>query len=168
MDLPALDEQALKDMVHTFRSKHGRPPKVCEVGSWAGRSAIAMAQAGATVHCVGTWEGSQNDQGCKAYDGSRGTPFQVFQKNVEGLPITATIGRSPEIAATFQDGEFDIVYIDAEHDEESVRRDIQAWKQKAKHIIAGHDYHAFPSVAKAVSASGLVPEVNGNVWQCRI
>jgi hypothetical protein len=65
-------------------------------------------------------------------------------------------------------GKYDIVYIDAEHDYESVMKDIAAWKPKAKHILAGHDYHCFPSVQKAALDSGLKPEVTGNVWRVRL
>jgi len=168
MELPGQDANALSAMVAKFIGDHGRPPKVCEVGSWAGRSAIIMAKAGATVTCVDTWEGSKNDAGCKAYDGSRGTPFQVFINNVKGLPIRAHVGRSPDAASEFKDGEFDIVYIDAEHDYESVKDDIEAWKPKTKHILAGHDYHVFPDVQRAVRDSGITPHVEGNVWMTSV
>jgi hypothetical protein len=164
MDLPAGDQAAIANMVHAFTRKHGHAPKVCEVGSWAGRSAILMAQAGATVTCVDTWEGSENDEGCKHYDRSHGSPLEVFLKNTKGLTITAHAARSPEAAAKFDDAEFDIVYIDAEHDYASVLADIKAWKPKAKRWIAGHDYHSFPDVARAVKDAGLVPQVEGNVW----
>ena len=164
MELPAGDEAAIKKMVADFTAAHGRPPRVCEIGSWAGRSAIAMAQAGATVHCVDTWEGSKNDDGCKAYQGSE-PPYAVFLRNVEGFPITSTVGRSPGAACNFADGAFDIVYIDAEHDYDSVKADIKAWKPKAKHIIAGHDYNVFPGVRKAVDELCPDRSVLGNVWQ---
>lgn len=127
-----------------------------------------MAKAGATVTCVDTWEGSRNDEGCKAYDGSRGTPFQVFINNIKGLPIRAHVGESPDAASEFKDGEFDIVYIDAEHDYESVKADIEAWLPKARHIIAGHDYFVFPGVEKAVRGAGLEPRVSGSVWTCLV
>lgn len=166
MDLPTADADALRTMVTAFNNVHGRYPRVCEVGSWAGRSAIIMAQAGAKVHCVDTWEGSENDAGCKAYDGSRGKPFEVFLRNTADLPITATIGKSPGIASQFKDDEFDIVYIDAEHDYDSVRADILAWKPKAKYILAGHDYHVFPGVKQAVEELCKSHVVEGNVWQC--
>jgi hypothetical protein len=129
---------------------------------------MVMARAGAArVHCVDTWEGNKNDEGTKQYNGSRGTPFQVFLRNTQGLPITARIGRSPDAAKDIA-GQYDIVYIDAEHDCESVMKDIAAWKPKARHILAGHDYHCFPSVQKAVLDSGLKPEVTGNVWRVRL
>jgi hypothetical protein len=164
MDLPEKDGAALEELVKDFTTKHGRPPHVCEVGSWAGRSAIIMAQAGAKVTCIDTWEGSKNDDGCKAYDGSRGKPLEVFLRNTAGYSIDHVVGRSPDIAATFPDGKFDIVYLDAEHDRESVSADIRAWRSKARYFLAGHDYQSFPGVQQAVQDSGLKPAVAGNVW----
>ncbi len=164
MDLPEKDAAALEEMVKQFTVKHARPPHVCEVGSWAGRSAIIMAKAGAKVTCIDTWEGSRNDLGCKAYDGSRGTPLEVFLRNTAGYAIDHVVGRSPDIAATFPDGKFDIVYIDAEHDEESVAADIRAWRSKARYLLSGHDYFVFHGVEQAVRGNGLKPTVTGNVW----
>lgn len=164
MDLPADDADALSAMIRDFKAAYGRTPRVCEVGSWAGRSAIIMTRAGANVTCVDTWEGSSNDEGTRQYNGSRGEPFEVFRRNVKPYGISWLRGRSPSVASSFQDATFDIVYIDAEHDYDSVKADIAAWKPKAKHILAGHDYHSFPSVAKAVEDSGLKVAVRGNVW----
>jgi hypothetical protein len=168
MDLPAVDAMALGNLIQDFLREHGRAPTVCEVGSWAGRSAIVMARAGAKVTCVDTWEGSKNDDGCKAYDKSRGTPLEVFLRNTAGYDITHAVGRSPEVAGTFPDGAFDIVYIDAEHDRESVEADIKAWRPKAKHLLAGHDYYVFKGVRQAVQDSDLVYTVEGNVWKARL
>ena len=171
MELPSQDAAALTALVTQFAKDHGRPPRVCEVGSWAGRSALIMAKAGAHVTCIDTWEGSKNDAGCKAYDGSRGTPLQVFLQNTKGYPIEACVAKSPEAASRFKDGEFDIVYIDAEHDYESVKADIAAWRPKAKHVLAGHDYYVFDGVKNAVFDSfgpEVVPRVEGNVWTVQI
>lgn len=167
MGLPECDADAITRLVENFKKEHSRPPKVLEVGSWAGRSALIMAQAGATVTCVDTWEGNPDDEGCKEYDGSAGTPFEVFKKNVAGAKITPVVGKSPEAAVRFKDKSFDIVYIDARHTKPEVKADIEAWKPKAKYILAGHDYHSFPDVAEAVAECGLVPQVEGNVWSCK-
>jgi hypothetical protein len=168
MALSGQDARALGAMIRDFRRNYGFAPSVCEVGSWAGRSAIIMARSGATVTCVDTWEGSVNDNGCHAYDGSRGSPLDVFRRNTAGLPITAHVGRSPDAARDFDDHSFDIVYIDAEHDYESVKADIAAWKPKARHVLAGHDYHSFPEVQRAVRDSDLIHTVDANVWQTRV
>lgn len=165
MDLPEADAEALRDMIKRHNNIFGTMPYVCEVGSWAGRSAIIMSEAGARpVMCIDTWEGSKNDKGCQAYDGSRGTPLEVFKRNTAKYDIGYAQAESPKAAEMWPDKKFDIVYIDAEHDYESVMADIKAWKPKAKHWIAGHDYHSFPDVQRAVKDSGLVPTVEGNVW----
>jgi methyltransferase family protein len=49
---------------------------------------------------------------------------------------------SLEAAAAIEDGSLDFVYIDARHDYESVREDLEAWRPKMREgaIMAGHDY----------------------------
>jgi len=49
---------------------------------------------------------------------------------------------SVEAAATVPDHSFDFVYIDARHDYESVKEDLEAWWAKVRPggILAGHDY----------------------------
>jgi hypothetical protein len=49
---------------------------------------------------------------------------------------------STEAAARVPDGSFDFVYIDARHDYESVKEDLEAWCAKVRPggILAGHDY----------------------------
>ncbi len=63
-------------------------------------------------------------------------------------------GYSDEVAKQFEDEHFDIVFVDADHSEEWVDRDVHAWFPKVKKggIIAGHDYGAnhFPGVRIAV------------------
>lgn len=90
--------------------------------------------------------------------------MEVFLRNTAGYSIDHVVGRSPDIAATFPDGKFDIVYLDAEHDEASVEADIRGWRSKAKYFLAGHDYFVFHGVEAAVRGSGLKPVVTGSVW----
>lgn len=63
-------------------------------------------------------------------------------------------GDSAEVAETFEDDLFDIVFVDADHSEASVRRDVAAWLPKVKPggVIAGHDYGSknHPGVQVAV------------------
>ena len=46
-------------------------------------------------------------------------------------------------AECFEDGYFDFIYIDADHNYTAVLRDIQCWWPKLRNngIIAGHDYN---------------------------
>ncbi len=61
--------------------------------------------------------------------------------------------RSLDAALDFADGSLDLVYIDAEHDYDSVVSDISAWLPKIRKggWIAGHDYHPDFGVMKAVN-----------------
>ena len=56
-------------------------------------------------------------------------------------------------ALPFPDHSFDLVYIDANHDEEPFRQDLRMWKSKVRDggILAGHDYQgSWPGVIKVV------------------
>lgn len=57
---------------------------------------------------------------------------------------------SVSAAAKFPDENFDFVYIDAQHEYDSVKRDIEAWYPKVKKggMLAGHDFGG--DVAKVV------------------
>lgn len=52
----------------------------------------------------------------------------------------------------FEDGSLDLVFIDANHEYESVKSDIKLWQPKVKKggILAGHDYALIPGVTAAV------------------
>lgn len=57
-------------------------------------------------------------------------------------------------ASRFDDDSVDLVFVDADHSEESVRSDLEAWVPKVRPggVIAGHDYGSrrHPGVTKAV------------------
>lgn len=56
--------------------------------------------------------------------------------------VTPLRGDSVEMAAEVVDGALDFAFIDADHSEDSVSRDIAAWLPKVRPggILAGHDY----------------------------
>lgn len=59
---------------------------------------------------------------------------------------------SLQAASLFEDKSIDVVYIDAGHDYENVKQDINLWLPKTKRYIGGHDYNkkGWPDVIKAV------------------
>jgi hypothetical protein len=62
---------------------------------------------------------------------------------------------SEDAAGMFADKSIDFCYIDAAHDYESIKRDIELWLPKVRHcgILAGHDYKKKPrcGVIRAVN-----------------
>ena len=134
-----------------------------EVGSWKGTSAAYMAvsiiNSGKKIRfdCVDWWQGSQGVMDDP--DVVNGTAYERFLENTAPVAhvITPVKMISWEAANLYQDGSLDFVFIDAEHDYDSVSKDIRAWlpKLKPNGIISGHDIH-HPPVRQAVDE--LVPK----------
>jgi len=120
-----------------------------EVGVWRGRSASYM---GVEIHnsgknikfdCVDTWEGSSEHceyQILKTKDGL----YNEYLNNIKPLShiINSIRMTSIEASKMYKDESLDFVFIDAAHDEQSVKDDIIHWLPKVKKngILAGHDY----------------------------
>ena len=67
----------------------------------------------------------------------------MFIERTKDVPNIIKIRKSSvEAAKDFTDGSLDAVYIDASHDENSVREDIKTWRPKIKPggVLSGHDY----------------------------
>jgi len=100
--------------------------------------------------------------------------FSIFQKNIKKHNLETNInvikGCSWEVADNFLDCSLDYVFIDADHQYESVKKDILAWLPKIKPggIIAGHDYVSDFGVDKAVQEQF---GCNFSIWdegQCKV
>jgi len=113
-----------------------------EVGSAFGESAVLFAEKFNEVHCVDFWERSMAER------------EPEFDKKTNGFKnIIKHKGLSEVIVKEFADGSLDGVYIDANHNYEFVRADIEMWLPKIKKggWIGGHDYsYSFLGVIRAV------------------
>ena len=70
---------------------------------------------------------------------------------------------SADAVKHFRDGEFDFVYIDANHDDPYIGDDIRAWSPKVRSggIVAGHDYMiGHPDVMRAVDDYAAQHEIH--------
>lgn len=79
--------------------------------------------------------------------------------------------KSVEAATQFEDNSIDFVYIDAGHNYEAVKSDIQTWLPKVKHgsYIAGDDYNArWPGLIKAVREVFPDHEVIEDRWIAKV
>jgi cephalosporin hydroxylase len=146
-----------------------------EVGSWLGRSAAYFADQvfekspwDITLHCVDTWEGSEEHQLYVAQH----DVYAEFCENVDGwirggyiVPVRKP---SVEAAKDYEDESLVGVFIDASHEYEDVLADIRAWWPKVKQggYFGGHDIN-WPGVARAVQESFPGVQPLGSSWLVR-
>ena len=94
------------------------------------------------------------------------------KERLKDCNVTWVYETSLEAAKLLANEKFDFIFIDANHDYEFVKEDINAWWPLVRTggILSGHDYHV-PSVKKAVSefesqlkVKALVSEPSANIW----
>jgi predicted O-methyltransferase YrrM len=144
-----------EDELGWLAEQAGARASIAEIGSYRGRSTRALAEhTTGQLIAIDTWEGSSDF-----------TPEQKsgllddFKKNMAGLDnVTPLKMTSSEAAGALSNQQFDMIFIDAEHDYDNVKADIQAWLPRLKPggLLCGHDYiDCYPGVLKAVGE--LVP-----------
>jgi hypothetical protein len=142
-----------------------------EVGTYLGRSlcslAEVVAQSGRKLTLIGIdscrGSGPEGPRG-KDYHGAAvaqggGTLAGALHRNVLACgfadAISLIIGESVASSRLFADRSLDWVHLDARHDYEGVRADVEAWLPKLKPggWLSGDDYDEvkWPEVVKAVS-----------------
>jgi hypothetical protein len=134
-------------------NEHASGSHFVEVGAFYGKSAaymaVEIANSGKKIQfdVVDTWRGSpEHQKGNWDYreDMVNDTAFEKFTENMkpaEGYYNPIKLG-SVEAAKTYADNSLDFVFIDAAHEYESVKEDIESWypKIKTNGFIGGHDY----------------------------
>ena len=154
----------------------GGPIRMLEVGSWKGLSSSVLGTIarerndGSSVLCIDTWLGAPEFWTWGIDDPSRGTALQckhgypsvfyTFTKNMKALrlenqviPFPISSDQGFEVLRHYN-AQFDLIYVDASHEENAVLRDIEnAWTVLAPGgILFGDDYSDFwPGVVSAVN-----------------
>ena len=137
-----------------------------EVGAWRGKSSAYLAteinNSGKNIKfdVIDTWEGSKGDKDeqwhnnvIQSLDVSL---YEDFLRNINPVKhiINPIVGRSTDIANNYKDNSLDFVFIDAAHDFDNIKADIEAWFRKVKigGYIGGHDYNGYwTGVKRAVN-----------------
>lgn len=128
-------------------------PILVELGSWVGKSSVVLSHAvknkpGAKLYCVDPFNAAGEAASVDDYK-SRQEKFAshlhgVFQNNMAnyGAPsLVESIQAYSFDAAKDWDQKIDFIFIDASHDYEDVKKDIEDWAPfiKPGGIIAFHD-----------------------------
>ncbi len=127
--------------------------RIVEVGSWLGRSAVALADnTEGVVYCVDLWDGNL----APGISGGGWTPetcFAAFLANTAGRRVLRARLPSLVAAEKLSYRLFDMIFLDADHSYEAVKADIQAWRLLLAPggLLCGHDFsEEFPGVKRAV------------------
>lgn len=143
---------------------------VIEVGSWQGRSTKALGMCvQLTVFAVDHWAEAYQKAFPEVVPLGPDGYFELFKANVASEIATGKIvpvrAESAEAARQLREtlpGGADMVFIDGDHQYESVKRDIELWRPLLAPggLMSGHDYMAgWPGVIKAVNEA--FPQVKG-------
>jgi predicted O-methyltransferase YrrM len=147
---------------------------VVEVGCYVGLTTRSLVDASSTVivHAIDHFEGNPNDRlGDLSQKHGKETIHRTFCENLSDClfkRVFLHVGSS-ELYARIWPFQADLIFIDACHDYESVKRDIRAWSPHVRQggVLCGHDYGVFEGVTRA--ANEINPDtVQGLVWAKRI
>ena len=119
---------------------------ICEVGCYKGRSTYELLS-----NCKGKVTVVDNFSMC--------TKEEFLGNCGHFANIELIEGNSQDVAEKV--GDFDMVFIDADHSYEGVKKDIKSWGPKC-HLLCGHDYD-LNDVKRAVDEAGG-KQVAGSIW----
>jgi predicted O-methyltransferase YrrM len=162
---------------------HVNPKFILELGSWTGAGSttfIANSAPNAQIVCIDHWSKDMNDyvqdefglEQVKELWPQISILWETFlvnmwdyQQNV--TPLRTTTDKGLKILSTM-DIPFDLIYIDAHHDYDPVKLDIEmAHKNWPNAVIMGDDY-SWKTVSKAVhdyaEDNNLEVSSYGNCW----
>ena len=144
---------------------------MCELGCYKGRSLCSVSdivkRKKLKVTAIDIFTGT-------ASEGHYEADYQAeFEHNLERFGIREQVrvikGLTTGVVKQM-DREFDLLFIDADHQYSAIRKDIDNWISKVKKggTISGHDYGTHPGIAKAVNETWSNVRVSGYVWSKRL
>ena len=165
----AIDGWMSEDELSWLYDRAREMASIIEIGAWKGRTTKALLEGcWGPVYAVDHWEGTPGEP----LQQEKGV-YKQFMQNVGGYGylwgrVNLRIVReaSPAAAVMFRDASVDMVFIDGDHRYEAVKADIEAWRPKARKLIAGHDYGnaVTPGVQQAVDEAFDGVERIGFIW----
>ncbi len=140
------------------------PGRIVELGSWEGRSTLAIVNAtDREVHAVDTWRGARSDTYQRQQVKTRDV-FAQWRSNLDGRNVEPyrMDWRRYMLTST---APVALVFIDADHTYNDVSAQIEAFRplMAAGGIICGDDYPMTPVWTAVRDRLGVV-SVAGRVW----
>ncbi len=145
------------ELYRTVKSLNGSDLTICEIGSWLGKSSYVLAKAienkkNTFLYCIDPFDGSGDVVSEFIYKKEERTSKKSlltrFEANMKKLNVLKLIhvlnGHSFNVVKKFN-REIDFLFIDGNHDYESVLQDYRDWS----HLIKIGGYIAFHDVGAA-------------------
>lgn len=196
VDLQGWMAVEFRDLFKGFLDPMNRdePLTIIEVGSWKGLSASTMADISKSmgfkntkIICIDTWLGAPEFWTSKGLeDKTRGdalnrihgypSVFYTFTKNIKALghddvivPFPISSQEGVKVLAKYGI-EPNIVYVDASHEYDAVRSDMDAyWSLLKQGVMFGDDYNKtdWPGVVRAVDEFPTKARLTGVLWSIK-
>jgi hypothetical protein len=145
---------------------------VVELGCWLGQSTLELLKkaVSADVICIDHWQGSAEHRAHRLFPKLLPTLYDRFLANVwehreRVIPVKETTTVGIRLLAD-HDIKPDFIYVDASHEYEDVRGDIElSLSMFPNAVLCGDDYN-WPGVRNAIADIGLEPKIenNGRCW----
>lgn len=142
---------------------------ILEMGSWKGRSTHALLTGcKGQVTAVDHFKGSDDERDSTNHIGKVEDVYGQFMKNVGHFKnLRVKRMSSEEAEKELKDEKFEMIFIDGEHTEDGVTRDIELWSKHCTKLLCGHDYsQSWPDVMRGVDKSlkkdGVMKD--GSIW----
>ena len=145
----------ITDVWHTWQERGKEQWNMLEIGAHMGESTMLFASTGMfeTIYVIEPFDGMEafNTTEEMGWDKVK-EEFDINTRYFDNIKVYPTY--SYKVPHKFEDASLDFIYMDAEHDYDSISRDLDLYlpKLKPNGIIAGHDYNEayWPGVVKAV------------------
>jgi predicted O-methyltransferase YrrM len=127
-----------------------------EIGTFAGENAVIMSEYFNKVYTIDPWKNGydQNDLASSIDFNEVEQAFKNRTININNITHIKKTGQ--EALNDFENESLDFVYIDGNHQEDAVIKDINSWRSKVKKngVIAGHDL-SWVSIRNAIASCSL-------------
>ena len=151
--------RGLYDMIQ-HRFKDG--VVMAEIGSFQGASTMLFSMFAEKVYSIDCYDYPVPPTGrIPSHDQLFVDAERIFLERTSNIPNIIKIKKtSVEASRDFEDASLDLVYIDAEHDYNSVNTDVSLWKHKVKNggILSGHDW-TLPHIFTILSEQNLLNDL---------
>lgn len=144
--LTLADSEELDYIVKNF-TKNSPTLQIADVGCWTGQSTVILAETvklrRGKVYAIDWFKGSQgtNLDEPASYINIK----EIFKSNIQKMECSEYVElvekTSEEASKDFKDESLDLIFIDADHRYDNVKKDIALWLPKLKKggILCGHD-----------------------------